>query len=161
MISEPVTKLLVTQIAHELNAHQTYMGISLHFQRESLNGWAKLFYEQSVEEAGHATKIIAFLIDNEVKFSLPQTGAAPTSYPSARAAVETALASEERVSGQFNAIADAAAKAGDHRSFQFLQWFIEEQVEEERTMRALLDLIDSGINIFQAESLLDTVTEAG
>jgi ferritin len=43
----------------------------------------------------------------------------------------------------------------DHRSLQFLQWFIEEQVEEERTMRDLLDLIDSGINLFAAEQMLD------
>ena len=158
MISKDVTKLLVAQIAHELNAHQTYMGISLHFERESLRGWAKLFHEQSVEEAGHAQKIIAFLIDHEIPFALPQTGTAPTTYPSARAAVETALKSEVRVTGQFNAMAEAATKAGDHRSLQFLQWFIEEQVEEERTMRALLDLVDSGINLFQAQAHLDELT---
>jgi len=155
MISEPVTKLLVAQVAHELGAHQTYMGISLHFERESLKGWAKLFRDQATEEAGHAGKIMAFLIDNDVAFSLPQVGGAPTTYGSAREAVETALASERRVTGQFNTLADAARDAGDHRSFQFLQWFIEEQVEEERTMGALLDLLDSGINLFQAEALLD------
>jgi len=157
MISAPVTKLLVTQVAHELGAHQTYMGISLHFERQSLHGWAKLFHAQATEEAGHAAKIMAFLIDNDIEFSLPSVGGAPTAYGSAREAVETALASERRVTGQFNALADAAREAGDHRSFQFLQWFIEEQVEEERTMGALLDLIDSGLNLFQAEGLLDEV----
>ena len=155
MISEQATKLLVAQIAHELGAHQTYMGIALHFERESLKGWAKLFHEQGAEEAGHAAKIMEFLIDNEVAFSLPQVGGAPTSYASARAAVEAALASELRVTEQFDALAGAARDAGDHRTLQFLQWFIEEQVEEERTMRALLDLIDSGINLFQAEAHLD------
>ena len=160
MISDALSKLLVTQIAHELNAHQTYMGIALYFQRESLNGWAKLFHGQSVEEAGHAQKVIEFLIDNEVTFSLPQTGAAPTTYANARAAVETALKSEQRVTGQFNAMASAALKEGDHRSHQFVQWFIEEQVEEERTMQALLDLVDSGINLFQAEPLLDGIAGA-
>jgi ferritin len=157
MISEPVKKLLVAQVAHELGAHQTYMGIALHFERESLRGWAKFFHGQATEEAGHAAKIMAFLIDNEVAFGLPQVGGAPTTYESARAAVETALASERRVTGQFDAMAQAARDAGDHRSFQFLQWFIEEQVEEERTMGALLGLIDSGINLFQAEGLLEAV----
>jgi ferritin len=157
MISEQATKLLVAQIAHELGAHQTYMGIALHFERQSLKGWAKLFHEQSVEEAGHATKIMEFLIDNEVAFNLPKVAGAPTSYATAREAVETALASELRVTGQFDALAGAARDAGDHRTLQFLQWFIEEQVEEERTMHALLDLIDSGINLFQAEAHLDVV----
>jgi len=155
MISEQATKLLVAQVAHELGAHQTYLGIALHFERQSLKGWAKLFHEQSVEEAGHAAKIMEFLVDNEVAFNLPQVGGAPTSYASAREAVETALASELRVTGQFDALAGTARDAGDHRTLQFLQWFIEEQVEEERTMRALLDLIDSGINLFQAEAHLD------
>ena len=60
-----------------------------------------------------------------------------------------------RVTAQFDALAAAATKAGDHRSLQFLQWFIDEQVEEERTMRGLLDLVASGVNLFQAESLLE------
>ncbi len=158
MISEPVTKLLVAQVAHELGAHQTYMGISLHFERQSLKGWARFFHGQSVEEAGHGAKIIEFLLDNDVTFNLPQVGGAPTSYVSAREAVEAALASEIRVTGQFNALATAAGEAGDHRSLQFLQWFIEEQVEEERTMRSLLDLIDSGINLFQAETHLEGIS---
>lgn len=154
MISKPVSKLLVAQVASELGAHQTYMGIALHFERQSLPGWASFFHDQAVEEAGHAQKLMTFLIDNEVPFALPGLGGAPTTYASAREAVETALASEVKVTGQFDKMADAAREAGDHRSLQFLQWFIEEQVEEERTMRALLDLVDSGLNLYQAQAHL-------
>lgn len=158
MISEPVAKLLVAQIAHELMAHTTYMGIALYFERASLKGWAKYFHDQAVEEAGHGSRIMTFLIDNEVEFSLPAVRGAPTSYGSARTAVETALASEQKVSSLFNALAAAARDAGDHRSAEFLQWFIAEQVEEERSIKALLDLIDSGINLFQAEDHIAAVT---
>jgi len=69
--------------------------------------------------------------------------------------VQAALESEIRFTGRFNALASAAQDGADHRSFQFLQWFIEEQVEEERTMRELLDLIDSGMNLFAAGQLLE------
>ncbi len=154
MISEPLAKLLVAQMASEFGAHQVYMGISLYFDRQSLDGWAKVFRDQSVEEAGHASKIMAFLIDNEVEFDLPGLPAATTHYKSASDAVGVALASEVKVTGQFNAMATAAAEAGDHRGLQFLQWFIDEQVEEERTMRGLLDLLASGVNLFQAQPLL-------
>jgi ferritin len=157
MISEPAKKLLVAQVATELSAHQTYMGISLYFTSQSLNGWAKFFHDQAVEEAGHGWKIINFLVDNDVKFSLPQVGGAPTSYKTAREAVEVAQASERRVTQLFEALANAAREAGDNRTLQFLGWFIEEQVEEERTMAALIDLIDSGINLFQAEAHLASV----
>jgi ferritin len=159
MISERLSKMLVGQVAAELGAHQAYFGISLFFERQSLNKWAKLFRDQSVEEAGHASKIVAFLIDNEVDFDLPGLPTATTHYESATAAVQTALASEVKVTGQFNAMATAAVEAGDHRGHQFLQWFIDEQVEEERTMRALLDLLGSGINLFQAQELLEEIVE--
>lgn len=158
MIAEQSARLLVAQVGHELSAHQAYMGISLHFTRQSLNGWAKFFHDQATEEAEHAWKIIGFLVDNEVDFSLPPVGGAPTVYGSARAAVETAQASERAVTGQFETMANAAREANDNRTLQFLQWFIAEQVEEERTMAALLDLVDSGINLFDAEAHLDRVT---
>jgi ferritin len=155
VISERLARLLVEQIGHELGAHQAYLGISLHFARQSLDGWARLFRAQSVEEAEHARKIMAFLVDNEVAFDLPAIGDAPTHYESASAAIRTGLDSELRVTDQFHAIADAAQADADHRTFQFLGWFIEEQVEEERTMRRLLDLVESGINLFQAQAQLD------
>ncbi len=157
MISQPLAKLLVAQVAAELGAHQAYLGISLYFSRASLGKWAKLFRDQSIEEAEHASKIMSFLLDNDVEFDLTGLPSATTHYASATEAVKTALASEVKVTGQFNAMATAAVEAGDHRGLQFLQWFIDEQVEEERTMRALLDLLASGINLFQAQELLDTI----
>jgi ferritin len=155
MISDRLSSLLVEQIASEITAHLSYLGISIYFERQSLKRWAALFKAQALEEAGHAEKIMAFLIDNEVEFDLPALRGASTHYPSAKDAVEAALASELRVTGQFDAMAAAAREEGDHRSFQFLQWFIDEQVEEERTVRGLLDLVNSGINLYQAEPLLD------
>ena len=159
MISDQAAKLLTSQIASELTAHQLYMGISLYFTRESLNAWAKHFHDQAVEEAEHGWKIINFLIDNDVAFALPRIGGAPTSYGSAKEAIETALASERRVTQAFKTIASACRDAHDNRSFQFVQWFIEEQVEEERTAQALLDLVASGINLFDAEAHLERVTQ--
>ena len=157
MIADQPQKLLVAQVASELSAHQTYMGISLYFARESLGGWARFFHDQATEEAEHGGKIIAFLVDNDVEFSLPAVGGAPTRYGSAREAVEVAQASERKVTQQFETLANAAREANDNRTLQFLQWFIEEQVEEERTMAALLDLLDSGINLFEAQKHLEGI----
>jgi ferritin len=158
MISDRLSALLVEQVGSELNAHQAYMGLSIYFERESLKRWAAVFRAQAIEEAGHAEKIMAFLIDNEVTFDLPALRGATTHFESAKIAIEAALASEVRVTGQFDAMAAAARAEDDHRAFQFLQWFIDEQVEEERTARSLLDLVNSGINLFQAEPLLEAAT---
>ncbi len=158
MISDRLSALLVEQVGSELSAHQAYMGISIYFERGSLKRWAAVFRAQALEEARHGEKIMTFLIDNEVAFDLPPLRGATTHYESARTAVETALASEIRVTGQFDTMAAAARAEDDHRAFQFLQWFIDEQVEEERTARGLLDLVNSGINLVQAEPLLEAAT---
>jgi ferritin len=160
MISKQLSALLTEQVDHELNAHQAYTGISIYFQRLSLTRWASLFRDQAIEEAQHAARIVDFLIDNEIEFDLPAVGPATTHFESASHAVQSALDSENRVTGQFNAMASAALAEGDHRTSQFLQWFIDEQVEEERKMRGLLELVGSGINLFQAELLLE-VADSG
>ena len=96
-----------------------------------------------------------FLTDNEIEFDLPAVKAVTTRYKSAHDAAARALQSEREVAALFDAMAARALSAGDHRSHQFLQWFIEEQVEEEAKIQSVIDLIDSGINLFQAEALLD------
>ena len=134
MLNEDLRKLLIAQISSELAAHQLYLAISLYFRRQSLDGWGKLFSDQSVEEAQHATKIMDFLTDNEVEFDLPALKATSTRFGSASAAAKRALESERAVAAQFDRMAAVAIEKGDHRGHQFLQWFIEEQVEEEATM---------------------------
>ncbi len=156
MITKRLEQLLVAQIASELGAHQNYQAIAIYFQRQSLSRWGKLFHDQAVEEAGHARKIIDFLIDQGVEFDLPPLNASKTSFKSAADAVKATLQSEQRVTAQFQEMAKAAIEDGDHTAFQFVQWFIEEQVEEERKAQGLIDLVASGVNLFQAEALLDS-----
>ena len=158
MISKRLAEMLTAQIAAELSAHMIYQAVSIYFRRQSLTRWGKLYFDQSVEEAAHANKIIEFLVDQDVVFELPKLPGAKTEFKSPLDAVRTTLANEQKVSSQFHAMAKAALDEGDHTAYQFLQWFIEEQVEEERTAQALVDLVASGINLFQAEPLLDSIT---
>ncbi|MCG9894506.1 MAG: ferritin [Fimbriimonadaceae bacterium] len=159
MISAKLAEMLTKQIGSELTAHQQYMAISLWFHRQSLDRWAALFRSQSLEEAQHASKIMQFLLDVDVEFDLPAIAPASTRFENAMAAVEAAQRSEARVSGEFKAMAQAAIAEGDTTAFQFLQWFIAEQVEEESKMSKIKDLVASGINLFQAEALLDSFDE--
>ena len=155
MISDRLAKLLIEQIGHELRAHQLYLGMKVYFQRQSLTRWAKLFNDQSMEEAGHAIKIMDFLIDNNVTYDLPALKAATTRYGSALQVAQASLENERKVTAQFREMSKAALEEHDYTSQQFLQWFVNEQVEEERKVQAIIDLLESGINLFQAEPLLD------
>jgi ferritin len=159
MISKRLAEMLTAPIASELSAHMIYQAVSIYFRRQSLQRWGKLYFDQSVEEATHANKIIDFLVDQDVTFELPKLPGAKTEFKSPLDAVRTTLANEQKVSGQFREMAKAALDEGDHTAYQFLNWFIEEQVEEERAAQALVDLVASGINLFQAEPLLDSIAE--
>ncbi len=154
-ISQRLAEMLIAQIQSELSAHQNYMAISLWFRRQSLDGWSGLFREQAMEEAQHAMKIIDFLLDTDVEFDLPAIPVASTRFADASAAVAAAQASEAKVTQEFQVMAQAALEEKDAVAHQFLQWFLEEQVEEESKMAKLQDLVQSGINLFQAEALLE------
>ena len=155
MVSDELKKMLIRQITSEISAHLNYMAIAIYFRQGSLDRWGKLFHKQSMEEAQHATKIMDFLIDNNIEFYLPGVGGCSTRFASPIEACRSALESEQNVSKQFQAMAVAATEHKDFRTFEFLQWFIREQVEEESKMQKLIDLLESGVNPFQVQSELD------
>ena len=131
------------------------MAIAVYFDRRSLKRWGKLFHDQAIEEAQHAQKIMDFLVDNEIDFDLPALKSTSTRFETALAAARRALKSEKDCRGPIRPDGGGRRVGRDHRGHQFLQWFIEEQVEEEAKLQSIVDLLDSGINLFQAEALLD------
>jgi bacterioferritin B len=157
MISDKLREFLIEQVSHELTAHQEYMGIALYFQQQSLLRWARFFRDQSIEEAQHASRIMDFLVDNGIEFDVPPLPGASSRFGSALAAAEAALGWERSVTERFVAASRLALAENDATSHQFLQWFIEEQVEEEAKMGHVIDLLSSGVNLFQAEPLLDAL----
>ena len=154
MLNAELIKALNEQIGSELGASNHYLAISSYFAMQSLDDWAAFFMRQSDEERMHAQKIINFLIDNDASFNLPALAAEKTDFTDALEAVNSALESERKVTEQFNNMASIAQKNADFRGMQFLQWFIDEQVEEEASMGKLVDLVKSGLNLFQAQQYL-------
>ena len=154
MLSQEMATALNEQIGSEFSASNHYLAIAAYFAQGSLDDWAAFFYRQAEEERQHGLKILGFLIDNAAPVSLPAIAAASTDFPNALAAVTSALESERRVSSQFDAMAVLADEQRDYQGLQFLQWFLREQVEEEATMSKLVDLVASGINLFQAQQFL-------
>src|SRR5688500_16194825 len=129
MVKPALEKLLNEQIGHELGASNAYLGIAVFFAGQSLDHWAGIFYKQAEEEREHAMKIVRFLVDVEAKIAIPAIKEQTTSYKSGLAAVQWSLENERTVTGQFHTMAETALKEKDYTTFQFLQWFIEEQVE--------------------------------
>jgi len=159
MINKELISKLNEQIGSEFSASQHYLGIATYFAKQSLDNWADFFFRQAEEERLHGMKILKFLIDNDADVTFPAIKETHSNFADALSAVTSALKSEQKVSQQFVELAEIASHSNDYRGLQFLQWFIEEQVEEEATMKKLIDLIESGLNLFQAQAFLPQLFE--
>ena len=138
MIDGDLRKLLIAQIGNEFSAHALYMGISVYFDRQSLRGWGKFFRDQAIEEAQHAPEDHG-LPDRQRGRVRPagREGRVDALQVGARRRRAGARSPSGRSPPSSTRWPARAPAAGDHRSHQFLQWFIEEQVEEEAKLQSV------------------------
>ena len=143
------------QIANEFAAHQQYVACAVYYDAEALPQLARFFYRQALEERGHAMMMVQFLLDTGAEVTTPGVDAPSSRFASTVEPIALALAQEQRVSAQINALAATAREAGDYSSEQFMQWFIKEQVEEVATMGGLLRVAErAGENAAAIEEYL-------
>ena len=141
LISETLAKAINAQIGHELGASLQYTSIAAHFQQRHLSLLAKLFFAQADEEREHAQKFIKYLLDTKAPLRIPAIPAPQPEFDTAEAAVAAALQWERNVTKQITTLMDIAVKENDYLAQSFLQWFIDEQLEEVVKMDRLLGVI--------------------
>jgi ferritin len=131
MIPAKVLAELNRQFNQEFGASHRYRALSLWCEDQNLKGFARYFAKQAGEEVLHAGKITAHLIDRGV---LPEWTALPApqyQYKSLLEAAQHAQGMERENTQGINAVYDAAVAAKDYPAQVLMQWFINEQVEEE------------------------------
>jgi len=163
MISPALAKAFNAQIGHEFGASMQYVSIAAHFQRSQLTLLAKLFFTQADEEREHAMKFVKYLLDTKAELRIPEIAAPTATFPTAEAAVAAALRWEQEVTSQITALMDKAVKDNDYLAQSFLQWFIDEQLEEVVKMDRLLSVIrQSGEkNLLMVEAYIVHIEKAG
>jgi ferritin len=140
-----------------------YVSIAAHFQQRSLQLLAKLFFKQADEEREHAMKFVKYLLDTKGELKIPAIAAPTPTFASAEAAVAAALNWEQEVTRQITALMDLAIKQEDYLAQSFLQWFIDEQLEEVVKMDRLLSVIQQSgeRNLLMVEAYLIHIDKAG
>ncbi len=142
MIVKPkVVDAMNAQIQSEFGASQQYIAIAIYFDEEGLPDLAAFFYRQSEEERMHAMKFVHFLLETGAKPLIPDLTGFKNEFESAQDAVQFALQQEMKVTDQINNLVTLAKEEGDYASHNFLQWFVDEQVEEVDSMTTLLQTI--------------------
>ena len=163
LISRELASAFNEQIGHEFGASMQYVSIAAHFQQRNLQLLAKLFFKQAEEEREHAMKFVKYLLDTKAELNIPAIPAPTPTFASAEAAVGAALKWEQEVTRQITALMDLAMKQEDYLAQSFLQWFIDEQLEEVVKMDRLLSIIQQSgeRNLLMVEAYLVHVDKAG
>ena len=162
LISAELAKAFNEQIGHEFGASMQYMSIAAHFTQRHLTLLAKLFMAQAEEERQHAKKFVQYLLDTKGELHIPPIPAPKPSFASAEDAVKASLNWEKAVTQQITRLMDLAVKQNDYLAQSFLQWFIDEQLEEVVKMDRLLSVIkQSGErNLLMVEAYLVHIEKA-
>jgi ferritin len=141
LISKPMNAALNAQVGHEFGASLQYVQIATYFDREGLPTLAQHFYKQSEEEREHAMRFVRFIADAAGEVAIPAIPAPQPTFKSAEEAVRKSVDWEVSVTTQINALMDLAIKDNDHITRNFLNWFMEEQLEEVSSMETLLSMV--------------------
>ena len=163
LISSELAKAINTQIGNEFGASMQYLSIAGHFHTQKLTLLAKLFFEQAEEEKTHAMKFVHYILDTQAELQIPAIAAPKPKFASAEEAVKAALTWEQEVTEQIKALMDLAVSQNDYLAQNFLQWFIDEQLEEINKMDQLLNVIQRAgeKNLLMVEAYLIHAEKAG
>lgn len=138
MVSDKMAKALNAQLNFELYSAYVYLAMSAHADNVGLKGFANWFNVQYQEEMFHATKFLNYIMDRSV-VELEAVEKPRKEYKDALEMFEVTLKHEQEVTSRINDLATLAYEERDHATGTFLQWFINEQVEEEATVKDILD----------------------
>ena len=134
-----VREAMEEQIGHEFSAAYLYLSMSGAFEAANLTGFARWMRSQAAEEQVHALKLFDFLLDRGASPRLPAVEEPLHDFRSPLGTFEQALEHEKRVTGQIHDLYDLAVAEHDYPARVLLDWFVTEQVEEEKSATDIVE----------------------
>ena len=139
MLSKTVEDALNRQMNAEMYSSYLYLSMSGYFAGRSMNGLASWMKQQADEEWAHGMKFFNFLLDRGGNPVLKAIDEPPAEFGSPAECFEQVLAHERKVTGMIHDLVNLAEAEKDIASGPFLNWFVDEQVEEEKIASEILD----------------------
>lgn len=152
LISNKMNDALNGQIDNELGASHNYLAMATAFDDMGLKILAARFFEQSEEEREHAMKILKYVLETGGTVKLGEIPEPKSKYKDAKEIIKAALDSELTVTRQINELMALAEEESDYAARSFLQWFVDEQVEEVASMRDLMQVAELARDMLQVEA---------
>ena len=141
MFSKKVQDKMNLQIKYELESAYIYLSMAAYFDSITLPGMAQWMKLQAKEEEIHAMKFYNFINDRGGRIELQAIGQPPVDFQSPLDIFERALAHEQKITGNINDLYALAFEEKDYPSQLLLQWFIDEQVEEESNAGEIVEIL--------------------
>ena len=141
MVNPKVKIKIEEQINLEFYSSYLYVSLSNDFQYKNLQGFADYFSKAAQEESKHAFKFINYLDDNLEKINLYQIQTPPNSWDTIDAMLDAAVQHELLVTERILAIKAASEDLRDYNTSQFINWFVNEQIEEVNKVTVLRDRV--------------------
>ncbi len=139
MLSETLQNAINEQIKNEFYSAYLYLAMSAHFEEESLPGFANWTRIQAQEEVKHAMKFFDFVLDRNAHIDLRAFDKPPAKFGTPLEVFKMALEHEQKVTGMINNLYAAALKENDYAAQVLLQWYVTEQVEEEKNATLIVE----------------------
>jgi ferritin len=139
MISKSMEKALNEQLVLESYASYLYLSMSAWCETQGLEGCGRFMLRQSEEEREHMLRIFHYIHEVDGHAIVPEVKQPPTQFESIRKLFEEVYAHEQKVTASIHDLVAKSYEEKDHTTLNFLQWYIEEQREEEALMRTILD----------------------
>jgi len=155
MIKAKVENMLNKQINAELYSAYLYLSMSAYYESINLTGFAHWMRVQAKEEVGHAMRIYNHIVERSGRVNLSSISNPPVSWKSPLNAFEEAYKHEQKVTKMIHDLVELSRRENDYAAESMLQWFIDEQVEEEnqteQIVRKLKLIKDSTNGLFMLD----------
>ena len=139
MLSETIYQLLNDQVSAEQDAAYKYLQMAAWAEKEGLSGAGQFFRIHSQEEEAHRDRIFNYLIECGQPVTLQTIEAPKHDFDNLLEVIHAAFEHEKKVTSMIKRIAEASFAEQDYQTFNFIQWFVAEQHEEETLFTTVLD----------------------
>ncbi len=142
MLNSRIEVAINKQINLEFSASYTYLGMALYMDAEHLSGFASWMVAQSDEERTHARRLLRYMLDRNGNVDLDSIPRPKVDYSSIKEVFEASLEQEKNNTQSINALYALASELDDYATQAHLKWFLDEQVEEEKSITDILGRLE-------------------
>ncbi|WP_026894996.1 ferritin [Clostridiisalibacter paucivorans] len=142
MLSEKLLKALNDQMNYEFESAHYYLAMAAYCADQDLDGFENFFLVQAEEERFHAMKFFNFINEMDGRATIQSMGEPKNEFESVLDVFNTALAHEESVTKRIYDLMKIAREEDEYATISWLNWFVDEQVEEEASMKAIISKLE-------------------